>query len=343
LNGTKDDIFQFTPTSLGSSTTGTYSGPTLDGAAVGISSFNLLGFRLGTAPGSMPLSATGTGEDLEDQNLGNIRWSGSTVNVYVDTDGMTSAMLGRIDASLRQLNAASARVGGPRLVEVTDAAQADIRISNGVSTSLGGYDDGRLGAAEFQYDLGFGGNLSDGSLYHDFLGHQVGITNDVILVEGWDWYTGARPRGIGANQFDYQSAVTHELGHMLGLPDQDHATSSVMFHELDAGQVRRNLSGSDINALDRLYGDDQDPTPVGLSRRQLGAALNRLGRSGAKPAMQQHHRPAAATQAAQLVVTDEVNSTDTLFGGDNSANDLAFIEDGDANVDVNAVDAWMTM
>lgn len=71
----------------------------------------------------------------------------------------------------------------------------------------------------------------------------------VTIVTGWDYYLGADPTGIGAGQYDFQTVVSHELGHSLGLGHSTDA-NSVMFPELATGQVRRGLTGADLAAIE---------------------------------------------------------------------------------------------
>ena len=66
-------------------------------------------------------------------------------------------------------------------------------------------------------------------------------TGEITLIQGWDWYAGADPAAIGAGQYDFQTIVTHELGHALGLGHSADA-GSAMYATLDTGTVRRTLT-----------------------------------------------------------------------------------------------------
>src|SRR5262249_37829706 len=72
-------------------------------------------------------------------------------------------------------------------------------------------------------------------------------------IQGWNWYTGSDPTGIGSNQYDFQTIATHELGHALGLGHSPDA-SSVMFPDLSAGVVKRALTAKDLTVPDTVGG-----------------------------------------------------------------------------------------
>jgi Matrixin len=69
------------------------------------------------------------------------------------------------------------------------------------------------------------------------------------LIQSWRWYTRADPTAIQARQFDFETAVMHELGHVLGLGHSADATS-IMFATLGAGAANRNLTVADLNVPD---------------------------------------------------------------------------------------------
>src|SRR5262249_37632744 len=71
---------------------------------------------------------------------------------------------------------------------------------------------------------------------------------DITLVQGWNWYDGANPSGIKPGQFDFQTVLTHELGHVLGLQHSANP-NSVMHETLSAGSVIRNLTRHDLHGL----------------------------------------------------------------------------------------------
>src|SRR5207237_2007415 len=86
---------------------------------------------------------------------------------------------------------------------------------------------------------------------------QVG--GQVTIISGWNYYLGSDPAGIGAGQYDFQSVVSHELGHTLGL-GHSADTNSVMFAALSTGQVRRDLTANDLAVLEQE--EDGSPEPL---------------------------------------------------------------------------------
>lgn len=82
----------------------------------------------------------------------------------------------------------------------------------------------------------------------DALAGVLGCTedgNEISILSGWDWYTGADPSQIGQQQFDFQTVVMHELGHAIGL-NHSSDSSSVMYDSLTPGLAGRTLSSLDF-------------------------------------------------------------------------------------------------
>ena len=81
----------------------------------------------------------------------------------------------------------------------------------------------------------------------------VPIAGQVTLVTGWNWYTGADPTAIGADQYDFEAIVMHELGHSIGLGHSGD-TNSVMYPYLGTDQVRRVVTTQDMSVLEANSG-----------------------------------------------------------------------------------------
>jgi hypothetical protein len=116
------------------------------------------------------------------------------------------------------------------ITEVSDPSFANLVIDIDTITACGGAADGVLGC----YDATKG---------------------EITIVRGWDWYAGPDPTQIDADQYDFQTTVTHELGHALGLghsPDP----SSPMYESLAAGVAHRVATTPDLNIPDPPEGAD---------------------------------------------------------------------------------------
>jgi hypothetical protein len=57
-----------------------------------------------------------------------------------------------------------------------------------------------------------------------------------------------------SNHFDYQTAMTHELGHALGFAESTSGSSCPMFQTLGVGQSKRTICASEKDALVFIYG-----------------------------------------------------------------------------------------
>ena len=108
------------------------------------------------------------------------------------------------------------------ITDVTDATAANLILDTSVISVTGGLTDGVLGCF-----------VSDG------------VTGEITLIQGWNWYTGTDPTLIGANEYDFQTILTHELGHTLGL-GHSADTGSVMYPYLSTGQAKREFDPYDL-------------------------------------------------------------------------------------------------
>jgi hypothetical protein len=80
----------------------------------------------------------------------------------------------------------------------------------------------------------------------------LGCTTDtgvITLIQGWTFYAGSDAAQIGSAQYDFETVVTHELGHALGLGHNTDSTS-VMYATLNTGTANRSLTTADLNVPD---------------------------------------------------------------------------------------------
>jgi hypothetical protein len=119
---------------------------------------------------------------------------------------------------------------GVSVSETTDPTAANVTIDTGSTSAVGGQADGILGCW-----------------------NPVG--GEITLVQGWNWYAGSDPTQIGAGQYDFQTTLTHELGHALGLGESNDPTSA-MSGTLATGTVIRTLTTADLNIPPEEVGAD---------------------------------------------------------------------------------------
>jgi hypothetical protein len=153
------------------------------------------------------------------------------LEVYVnDPAGLfTADELARIQAAVTAVDAV-VEPYGVSVTETTDPTVANVVIDTGSSSPVGGYTDGVLGCYN-----------PDG---------------EITLIQGWNWYAGADPAGIGPAQYDFQTTVTHELGHALGLGESADPTSA-MYGTLTPGTAIRTLTTADL----KIPYDEEGPDP----------------------------------------------------------------------------------
>src|SRR5262249_4091404 len=155
-----------------------------------------------------------------------------------------------------------------------------------------------------------------------------------------NWFAGAGT-GVGANQYDFQTVVTHELGHALGL-GHSADVNSVMAPTLGTGQARRNLSVADLAIPDVCTG------PCGLhvagwSGAPLCAAAAvsvpeaevALPGCGAQPALAVHAGllvvPAASASLLTSAVVHDVSANVWLRQDTSAHRDLDVLVGGDGD------------
>ena len=318
VTGNRNDAIQFTPTALGNGTAGDWGPVRLAGNSFNMAAANIRGLFIGAAPGDpSPQMAAGYGFGQEtDLDKMAIRWAADrgTVNVYIDPGSFSADEVARIHDAVQGVGASFLQVSGLRLVEVTDPAQADIRVSMKNAADLGSAATGLLGQNTFVYDTVISGFLADGGAYRTFVGHEAGGLANLNIISGWNWYAGANPNTMSKSQYDFQSVVTHELGHLLGLGANVTDSSQVMYENLRSGQARRSFGSGDLALLERLYTDR--PILVNNSAQVDGSTLASLqGSAGSRPLLRRTNVSQLVQQAVQPAVNVQHsrNTTDALF------------------------------
>ncbi len=173
------------------------------------------------------------------------------VAVYVDnsSNAFTPDELARIDDAVASSDATVAPYG-VHVAETDNPAWATTVITMSDTSPAGDASDGVLGCET-----------------------PTGVT----IVSGWNWYTGANPAMVEADQYDFETIVLHELGHALGLGhSQD--PDSVMFATLDIGVAKGDLTDADLDIPD----SDSGPCALHAASR-TGLASNSVANNPTAP------------------------------------------------------------
>jgi N-acetylneuraminic acid mutarotase len=149
---------------------------------------------------------------------------GGDIDLYVDNSNgdLTADELARIQDAVTAADAVTAPYG-VAVTEVTDSTLADVTLNMDTTSAVGGYADGVLGCTT---DAG-----------------------QITIINGWNFYADSDATQIGSGQYDFETVVTHELGHALGLGHSTDSTS-VMYATLYTGAVNRTLTTADLNVAD---------------------------------------------------------------------------------------------
>ncbi len=197
-----------------------------------------------TASGKGSNAQAADGSDVSSGGIGG-QLLGGDLGVYVDNGNgeLTPDELARIQDAVTAIDAVTEPYG-VTVEETTDPSQAAVTLGMGSTSPVGGYADGVLGCFD-------------------------PTASQITMIQGWNWYAGADPAQVGAGQYDFQTTLTHELGHALGLGESGDPTSA-MYGTLAPGTALRTLTTADLNLPSDEAGADAqraaappaDPSPA---------------------------------------------------------------------------------
>jgi hypothetical protein len=175
--------------------------------------------------GQLQLSGNGTstltnGSDSTNNTAGQLL--AGDLSIYVDNSNgyFTADELTAIQDAITNTNTLLAPYG-VSVAEVSDPTLANLTLDSNSTSACGGMAQGVLGCF----------NLN---------------TSEITLIQGWNWYAGTDPNGIGAGQYSFETTVTHELGHALGLGGSSDPNSP-MYESLPTGVAKGSLTVADLN------------------------------------------------------------------------------------------------
>ncbi len=117
-------------------------------------------------------------------------------------------------------------------------------------------------AVDTQIHINIASHSPCGSADAGVLGCTAGV-GEITLLDGWDWYVESNADAVIATQYDFQTIVTHELGHAIGLDHSDDV-ESVMNLELSSGTSRRDLTAHDQTYVQHEPDGDEPHTLMAM-------------------------------------------------------------------------------
>jgi hypothetical protein len=166
--------------------------------------------------------------------------------------------------------------------------QANLTLDRNTTSAVGGQAQGVLGC----FNLG---------------------NSEITLIQGWNWYAGSDPTAIGSDQYSFETTVTHELGHALGLGGSADPKSP-MYESLPTGLAKGGLAVADLALppLDTTYADalhaagfgsDDDSLPATALAPAGNAPLparfvDRPGQRGRCPGLSRRAHPHGRAKAS---------------------------------------------
>jgi hypothetical protein len=213
------------------------------------------------------------------------------LNVYINDPNsyFTADELARIQDTINGLNALLTPYG-ISITEVGDSSSANLVLDTGTTSACGGAADGVLGCFD-------------------------GPAGEITILQGWNWYAGADPTQINGAQYDFQSTVTHEFGHALGLGGAIDPNSP-MFETLAMGQAHRTMTVADLNLLEPPQGPDPERAAL-----PPWAGIYLLGTSGEETSNSPQGPSPAAKQSLGVPLADWLSASDFGARAANLLND----------------------
>lgn len=106
---------------------------------------------------------------------------------------------------------------------------------------------------ELSWESGYHGNLCDPFTNTSVVAHSTLGKITALTPPGQVHFNDLCTFSIDGTQFDVESVALHEIGHVLGVPDNYADSSYVMYYQISSGAIKRNLTTYDITTLYNTY------------------------------------------------------------------------------------------